>query len=358
MSDGLPAIPVIDARDGGPLRHARERARQARALRDECMAFFPVAIAKALPLIDRIARRWLRRSCSPYASEIGAIAETLGFPGVWFLNSSYEWGCTTLVRERDGAPWLARTLDWPFPGLGRHAEIAHMRGSAGEFFSVTWPGYAGVLTAMAPGRFAAALNQAPMWRRTRHPYLRSYDLVANALRTWKLRHIPSGQLLRLAFESCATFSEARRMLETTPVARPVIYTLAGCAPGEACVIEREEERFFTRWDDLSAANDWGDRRTGWEGRIAAQLFFRCSFDEAADNSRLRRKALASWGGDFAQDAFTWVEPPVLNPYTRLAVAMRPAEGMLRAAGYEPVPGVDLPQRATQIRIVDCVSNPA
>ena len=77
-------------------------------------------------------------------------------------------------------PWLARTLDWPFPGLGRHLEVARMRGPAGDFDNVTWPGYVGALTASAPGRFAASINQAPLWRRTRRPWLRPYDLALNA----------------------------------------------------------------------------------------------------------------------------------------------------------------------------------
>src|SRR5262249_4129429 len=148
---------------------------RARALRDDCLAWFPAAAALVVPIMDRIARQWLRRSRSPYVAEVEAIAASLDFAGVWFLNASYQWGCTALARDEDGVPWLARTLDWPFPGLGRHAEVAHMRGGAGEFFSVTWPGYVGTLTAMAPGRFAACVNQAPLYRRTRHPWLRPLD---------------------------------------------------------------------------------------------------------------------------------------------------------------------------------------
>jgi len=84
--------------------------------------------------------------------EIEAIAASLGFPGIWFLNGCYEWGCTSVAREQDGAPWLARTLDWPFPGLGRHLEIARMQDAAGRFDIATWPGYVGTLTGSAPGR--------------------------------------------------------------------------------------------------------------------------------------------------------------------------------------------------------------
>ena len=151
-----------------------------------------------------------------------------------------------MSRDEDGEPWLVRTLDWPFPGLGRHVEIAHKWGEAGEFYSVTWPGYVGTLTAMAPGRFGAAINQAPLWRRTRHPWLRPYDLAANAIKTWSIRHMPPDQLLRQVFETCPDFATARAMLERTPVARPVIYSLAGTRPGERCVIERTEEDFETR----------------------------------------------------------------------------------------------------------------
>ena len=121
----------------------------------------------------------------------------LGFPGIWFLNGSYQWSCTALAREEAGTPWLARTLDWPFPGLGRFVEIARMRGPAGEFYNVTWPGYVGALTALAPGRFAAAINQAPLRRRTLDPRLRLSTWRANALQTLhRARDIPPDQLLR------------------------------------------------------------------------------------------------------------------------------------------------------------------
>ena len=213
-SASLPAIPVIDVGNGGPLRHAAHCRARARALRDDCLTFLPCAVIPFVPALDRATRRWLTRSCSPYVSEIAQIAATLGIPGIWLLNGSYQWGCTSLARDEDGVPWLARTLDWPFPGLGRHADVVRTQGPAGEYFGVTWPGYAGVLTAMAPCRFAACLNQAPMWRRTRHPWLRFYDFAANALHTWmNVRHMPPDQLLRQVFESCVTYTAAKGVLE-------------------------------------------------------------------------------------------------------------------------------------------------
>jgi hypothetical protein len=345
----FPAIAVIDVRDGGPVRHACERAGGARALRDDCLAWFPAATTPLLPMMDRLARRWLERSGSPYVADIAAIAAALGFPGVWLLNGSYQWGCTAIAREEGGCPWLARTLDWPFPGLGRHAEVARMRGPAGEFFSVTWPGYVGVLTAMAPGRFAAAINQAPLWRRTRLPWLRVFDIAANAVNTWhRIRHVPPDQLLRAVFEECASFEEARRRLETTPIARPVIYTLAGLHPHERCVIERTEEGFVTREIETCTANDWLESLDGWEGRIGADVVMTCSHAEAGAASRRRREALAGWSGSFGRDSFDWVTPPVLNRFTRLAIEMCPGDGILRVAGFEYTVGETEARRATQV----------
>ena len=341
----LSEIPLRDIRDGGPLRHAIEARAQARALRDDCLAWFPKGAHRLVPLLDGITRRWLMRSCSPYVPEIAAIVAALGFPGIWFLNGSYEWGCTSLARE-DADPWLVRTLDWPFPGLGRHVEVARMAGSAGEFYNVTWPGFAGVLTGMAPGRFAAAINQAPLWRRTRHPWLRPYDMAANAISTWSLRHMPPDQLLRNVFESCADFDSAKRRLQTTPIARPVIYTLAGCAPGERCVIERTDEDHLTRTEQTSAANDWLTARESWEARVGGDQLFSAATTEVGGNSRARREALAAWSAPFGK-GFGWVVPPVLNPFTRIAAEMCPAQGVLRVVGYEKFPDSAEPQVVTR-----------
>jgi len=343
---GLVSMPVVDVRDGGPVRHAREGSARASALRATCLAWFPRFSHPATPLLDAVTRHWLTRSRAPYVGEIAAISAALQFPGVWFLNGTYEWGCTSLGREEGGVPWLARTLDWPYPGLGRHAEVARMAGRAGEFWSVTWPGYVGVLTAMAPGRFAACLNQAPLWRRTRRPWLRTWDIALNAVATWSVLHIPPDQLLRQTFEESHTFGEAKERLETTPIARPTIFTLVGCLNGQRCVIERTEEGFATRTQAVGAANDWLVPRQPWEARVGGSQALTSTSAEAAENSRRRREALAQWQGSFASDGLSWVVPPVLNRFTRLAVEMCPADGTLRALGYELEPGAERAQPVT------------
>jgi hypothetical protein len=347
MNAGLHRISIIDAREGGPLRHAEACSARAQALRAELLGWFPAFLPPLLPLLDTVARQWLRRTGSPYVQEIAAIASLLGFPGVWFLNNSYQWTCTALARSENGIPWLARTLDWPFPGLGRYVDIVQMRGPAGDFYNISWPGYAGVLTALAPGRFAAAINQAPMRRRGHGRLLRLYDLAANAIvTTLRVRDMPPDQLLRRVFETCCNFTEARNMLEKTPVARPVIFTLIGCATGEQCVIERTEREAKTREYETVAANDWHDSRANWEARIGTRRLLSVTFEEAAANSRERCAVMSGWGGSFAHDPFGWVRPPVLNYFTRLAVEMCPARGTLRVVGYELPPGGEVPEPVT------------
>lgn len=344
----IAAIPVVDVGDGGPICHAAQRRARAKALADACLGSLPRAARAFVPALDEVARRWVTRSASPFVAEIAQIAEILGFPGVWLLNGTYNWGCTAIAREEDGAPWLARTLDWPFAGLGRHAEVVRAHGPAGDYFNVTWPGYAGVLTAMAPRRFAACINQAPMRRRSRHPRLRTYDLIANALNTLaNIRFMPPDQLLRLVFETCETFSAARRALENIAVARPVIFVLVGCGPGERCVIERTEGDFRTRESETSAANDWVPSRPMWEARIAADRYLICSSTEATDRCSARRDALARWDGPLSQSGFDWLNPPVLNRYTRLAITMNPSSAILRVAGYETSRS-DLPVQVTNL----------
>ena len=332
----FPAIPLTDIREHGPVRYAVAGRARARALRDECLGWFPKPVHLLLPAMDAVTRHWLCRSSSPYIGEVEAIAAALGFAGIWFLNGTYQWGCTAVARDESDSPWLARTLDWPFHGLGRHIEIARMQGPAGEFFNLAWPGYAGVLTGLAQGRFAAAVNQAPLWRRTDMRWLRGHDIAANALRTWRIRNLPPDHLLRQVFETCRDFAEAKARLETAPLARPVIFTLAGCRAGEHCIIERTEEGFVSYPGNAAAANDWIEPKQPWEARVCARLMFTCSYEEAAARSRARREALSRWPQSFAHASFGWLTPPVLNAFTRLAVEMCPAHGILRAVGYETV----------------------
>ena len=311
-------------------------------------ALFPRAALPLVPAFDRLSRNWLERSRSPYVAEIADIAAALDLSGVWLLNASMQWGCTALAGEEDGEPWLVRTLDWPFKGLGHNTELAHMRGDSGDFFSVTWPGYVGVLTAMAPQRFAACLNQAPMWRRTRHPRLRPFDFTANAVGVWSTRRLhaagsaaaPGVRGLRgLCRGAAHAGNDASLARGDLHLGRLQARTSAASSSAPRPASSRANRR--------PAPPTIGcRRRPGWEGRIGMRRFLVCSFADAAAISRARRETLAGFEGSFAGARFDWLRPPVLNPYTRLAAAMSPARGILRATGYD-VAGAELPVPVTQ-----------
>jgi hypothetical protein len=323
----LPAIPVIDVRSGGPVTHARLRREPMVALRDSCFSMLP-GLRGVAPVLDRVSSAWLARTPSPYLDEIAAIAGLVAGGGVWFVNASYEWGCTTRV-DAAPVPRLWRTLDWPFPGLGRHVEVALQDGGAGVYANVTWPGAVGVLTAVAPGRFAAAINQAPMFRRTRGTLLVAFDLALNAVETYRDNGCwPAPHLLRHVFDTCATFDEAVEVLSTAPLARPTIYSIAGASASQACLIERTRTEAVVRRGNVAIANDWhpdSPRRDGY-------WMPRGTLVRGVDDSERRRKCL---GDEEPGESFDWLREPVLNGFTRLAVEASATSGELRVLGFEP-----------------------
>ena len=100
----------------------------------------------------------------------------------------------------------------------------------------------GFVDADAEIEAAAGMTIAEIFARDGEPYFRSgearviarlLDLAANSIATFRhVRAIPPDQLLRQVCETARDFGEAQRLFEVTPVARPVIYTLAGLRTGE------------------------------------------------------------------------------------------------------------------------------
>lgn len=314
-------IPLLDVRAGGPAAHARARLDAALALRDSCLGA-AARVSGLLAPVDRIAAKWLRRSASVYRAELEDIVDFLGFPGAMTLNMSYLFACTTQAYEDpDGLPRIRRTLDWPFRGLGQAVEMAWQSGPAGDFYNATWPGAVGVLTAMAPGRFCATINQAPMQRRTRGVIGFAYDAASNLRRALNSEgDWPPDHLLRYAFERCATFDDAVALIAAAPLARPTLFTLAGARRGELALIERTERDARVLRGPVVVVNDWQEPLDGWQARMSYE------------NNELRKAAMRRVAPDAPR--FSWVQAPVLNRLTRLAVEMSAADGDFAARGYE------------------------
>ena len=311
----LPAIPLIDAGAAGPLAVLQ-------AARDRFDALFQAARDhygdRPLAIGDRLSRAWLAKCRTPYGPDLDACAAVHPQAGVHLLNLSYEWSCTTAVGPAPSGRGnrLLRTLDWPLDGLGRNVVVARHEGAAGPWYNVTWPGFVGAATAMAPGRFAAAINQPPVPRRSGILWL---DWAAERLVVWRRRDLPPMHLLRRVFETCRDYDEAKAALSRTPVAVAAVFSLSGAEPGQGCIIERTATGAWQREGQAAIANHW----------LAAPFAGRPrGIDSAGRLTRMERCL------DGVENGFDWVAPPILCPITRLAVTANAAAGTLEVRGYE------------------------
>ncbi len=313
---GRPVIPVIATGPQFAIETLAVAGERTRALLDLATRHIPHPL---LRVGDAVSRHWLVKSRNPYLAEIDAVAAWLKRPGAYYFTVNYEWGCTCRVApaEDHASARLVRVLDWHTPGLGRYVVAADVTAPAGRYVGLTWPGYTGVLQALAPGRFATAINQAPM--RKLGGGFRATDWAANRVRVWRRDHLPAAHLLREVFETAATYAEARRRLAATPIAAPAIFSLAGLDPGDTCVIERTEDEASVHDGPRTAANHW--QAHGWTGHGRG----------VDSHGRARSMTAMTVTLD---PSFAWVAPPVLNPMTRLVMVASPSEGRLVAQGYE------------------------
>jgi hypothetical protein len=322
----MQSIPFIDIRVGGPgqlLRACPDRAKaMIKASRRTFGLVSDLACRVLLPQGDRLARDWLVRTHNPFLDEIQDFAATLKVNGVYALNLSFEWGCTSSVYAGDRGPSLTRVLDWPFPHLGENVVVAHQTGREGAFFNVTWPGLSGMFQGMAPGRFAASLNQAPMQR---HRLTFAGDWIKNRRRVFRSGGLPPAHLLRMAFEGAPDYEAAVRLLSRTEIALPAIYVLGGIREGEGCVIERTEHDHAIRplsGDRVCAANHFETRLhgtgSGWRAR---------PIDSAGRARAARTLPLAA-----VNHRFDWFRSPIANAHTRLVMRACANSGELSVFG--------------------------
>lgn len=207
--------------------------------------------------------------CSNLAYEIAMIATTPGkldIGGMWKSLvglPATRVGCTSFGYwgsegredcDLNAAVMFARNLDWPDPDglLRKYTQSKQYKARADfpfwsfkkplePFHSLTFPGYSGVLTGFAPGRFAvslnAVINDAPI----------SFGAA------------PS-MLTRQALETCSTFKEALKLLCRTPLVCSALFTLIdadGCSGKNAgCVIERSAKGYAIRHAVPVGKNDW------------------------------------------------------------------------------------------------------
>ena len=321
-------IPLIDIRHTGPVGLVRQYDHLAKALLLSSRGAFgrvaEIASYAAFPVGDFMARHWLEKTNNPYYSHIRDIAGIIGEPGIYALNLSYEWGCTTGIEVGEESCQLLRTLDWPFPGLGEHLVVCRENGIAGDYYNITWPGLVGVFTAMAPSRFSLAINQAPVLQKTGNVVA---DWMLNRLGVKYHGGLPPAHLARYVCEHAENYDKALEMLIHTPICMPAIFTLTGIHPHEGCIVERQEKEAYlrpltSRGEPLSTANHWVVTPTAlpWKPREPDSYGRKGQMDSHLESGE-------------QQEDFAWLEFPVLNDYTRLATVMNAATGTIRLQGF-------------------------
>jgi hypothetical protein len=333
----LPAIPVFDLRAEARPSLAAMRAAPLRAealWRWARGHYTPAGLAMA----DRLSRHWLQRNDNPLRDEIEAIASALPGPGGYALNLSFEWGCTVGLGAAE-APFMLRVLDWPLEGLGERLCVFRQAGPAGEWLNLGWPGFAGVITALAPGRFCLSINQPPLPQRAIGRLARragadfmglAVDWLAARPARWRHRGLPPAHLLRLVCDAAPDYAAALAMLRDTPLAAGAIFSLAGMRPGEAAVIERAEasHAVIEAAPSAVAANGW-----------------QCIANPGAPRWRYsaeRHAAMAALLAGPVPNEFAWLKPPIANEGSRLAAMMCPATGRLELLGMEGAAAVTRP----------------
>jgi hypothetical protein len=317
----LPQIPVVDLGSHG-LDHLAVLAPEKVRLLAASGRALTTGLVQAW--MDGRSKPWLARNVTPYKAEIDRIAASAGVSGIHALNVSTEWACSSLVNGGR----LMRTLDWPLHGMGPTLTVTRHDSAVGAWWQATWPGFVGVLTGIAPGRCAASYNQPPIRRRSG---LKPLDWMLERLAVDRRTALPPTHLLRQVFEKAANFDEAAKMLRETELAIPALFSLAG-ADGQSVVIERLETCARLRLGPVAIANHWpdlaasapdphGDWPVGWLRGV----------DSAG---RFRNACQVATGLAALPTGFDWLQYPILNKFSRLAVMADCIAGTFVVLGLE------------------------
>lgn len=222
------------------------QTRQARALLDAYERDLGLARGPADLLVDTLDAMLP----ADLRAEHDAVAAALAVPRQKVLLASGYYdaikavlGCSAFAVDCGDGVLHGRNLDWwTADGLLRDATLVtrFVGAPAGEFTTVGWPGFLGVFSAVAPGRFAVTLNSVLSEEPT--------QLV-----------LPVVLLLRSVLATAPDFTTAVARLATTPIPCDCLLLVSGTRCGERVVVERTPTRHALRHsgnDPLVVTNDY------------------------------------------------------------------------------------------------------
>ena len=215
------------------------------------------------PLIETYADAFVGRE---HRAEVASIAHIVGRPETDVLLGSLYYdafrqliGCTAFACDGPDGPIHARNLDWWTEDqmLARLTCVvnAHGGNAVGPYRMVTWPGFIGALSGLAPGRFAVTLNAA----------------ISNEKPSLAA---PVVLVLRQVLEACRDFGEAMDRLERTPIAADCLLLVTGTRQGEMAVIERTSTRAAVRRPErgfVAVTNDYRSLAAVEDAKVGNRL---------------------------------------------------------------------------------------
>lgn len=183
----------------------------------------------------------------PYRSEVTKLSHTLGHSPleIGAMNLLYDisqlehfgLGCSAgIIDSEEHGPIHVRNLDWGIEGLGELTRVVRMHSKYGPLISVTFPGFIGVLSGMAPKRFSVTLSWAPPPENK--PTIRGMRVSP----TIAVRHV---------LENAETYQDAVKMLSEIKLTCSASFVVCGVFKGEGAVVER--------WEGNSSLTHLGDQ---------------------------------------------------------------------------------------------------
>lgn len=257
-----------------------------------------------------------RAACVPeaFGAEIDAIADEIGItPNASLVANLYYdamhavLGCTAFAVDTPEGPLHARNLDWWTDRrmLSEHTLVCEYDGAPTPYRSVGWPGFMGVFTGVAEGRFAVSLNAV---------------ISAEP----KPLALPVTLLLRQVFDEARSYDEAVIRLADTPIASDCLLLVTGTRAGEMVVIERTSTRSALRTPAnglVTVTNDYRAIDDGFERPDDALAATSCKrFDRAT------YLALRSRPASFDEAFEVLMDPGVRMDITVQSAVMHAASG--------------------------------